>query len=109
MTHSGMSCQNIVLVVWVLGTVQVLLQPSQRMSSFQHTFCQLLLCLCVILSNCLVSKQNYSVNEHTIRNKTLRESVCRRGRKERIFEPKGDEGRRGKEESHSTGQVSLLL
>ena len=79
------------------------------MSSFQHMFYQLLLCFCVILSNCLVSKQNYSVNKHTIGNKTLRESVRRRGGKKSILEAKGEgrkEERRGKEESHSTGQVS---
>lgn len=45
----------------------------------------------MILSNCLVSKQNYSVNEHTVRNKTLRESVHRGRGKEKISEAKGEE------------------
>lgn len=42
--------------------------------SFQPRFCQLLLCFYVILSNCLVRKQNHREKEHVIRNKTSR--VC---------------------------------
>lgn len=85
----------------------VLLQPAQRMSSFQPIFCQLFLCFYVILSNCLVSKQNYRVKEHIIRNKTLR--VCRRGGKGRNLKAKGKGRKKWKGESRYRASVIATL
>lgn len=61
----------------------------------------------MILSNCLVSKQNYREKEQIIRNETLR--VCRRGGKGRNLEAKGKGRKKRKRESEGKASVIATL